>query len=382
MRIIFLVQGEGRGHLTQAIALKQILEEASHEVIEVLVGKSPDRKIPSFFKEQIGAPITEFAAPNIIYNAGGRGINLKKTVFTHLTHCYKYIKSLQYVHSVIKEKQPDVIVNFYELFGGLLNIYPTRVPVVSVAHQYLLLHPDFTFPPKSRLDQMLINFNSKLTSWRSTTKLALSFRRFAHDPNHGVVVVPPLLREEIQLLRPSAGNFLLVYMTHHSLSESIIEWHKLHPEVQLQCFWDNSSQPEILTFDDNLSFHQINSEKYLQALSKCKALVTTAGFESVCEALYLGKPVMMVPVPNHFEQTCNALDGVISGAGISSKTFNLSVLLEYLPTHIDQSAKFRNWYHVGRKSILREIEAVAPVNSAEKSSASRRRQNREPESFH
>ena len=92
-------------------------------------------------------------------------------------------------------------------------------------------------------------------------------------------------------------------------------------------------------------------------LASCNALVTTAGFESVCEAMYLGKPVMMVPVPNHFEQECNAMDGVISGAGVTSKTFNLSVILDYLPKHVDQSQKFRSWYHRGEAMFLKEIEA-------------------------
>ena len=93
-------------------------------------------------------------------------------------------------------------------------------------------------------------------------------------------------------------------------------------------------------------------------LASCKALVTTAGFESVCEAMYLGKPVMMVPVPNHFEQECNALDGVISGAGVRCKTFDLSVLLEYLPKHQDQSEKFRKWYQSGEAMLIHEIEGL------------------------
>jgi len=88
-------------------------------------------------------------------------------------------------------------------------------------------------------------------------------------------------------------------------------------------------------------------------------LVTTAGFESVCEAMFLGKPVMMVPVPNHFEQECNAIDGVISGAGVTSKSFDLSVLLEYLPKHIEQTARFRSWYHRGNAMFLEEIESFA-----------------------
>ena len=36
MKVIFVVQGEGRGHLTQALALKQQLLREGHEVVKVL----------------------------------------------------------------------------------------------------------------------------------------------------------------------------------------------------------------------------------------------------------------------------------------------------------------------------------------------------------
>lgn len=39
MKILFIVQGEGRGHLTQAISMEKLLRSNGHEVVEVLVGK-------------------------------------------------------------------------------------------------------------------------------------------------------------------------------------------------------------------------------------------------------------------------------------------------------------------------------------------------------
>ncbi|CAG5011838.1 hypothetical protein DYBT9275_05036 [Dyadobacter sp. CECT 9275] len=371
MRIVFLVQGEGRGHLTQAIALGQMLRSAGHVVAGVMVGKSPGRVIPSFFYDQILAPVYDFDAPNIIYNANGNGINLKKTVLTHLGYLPKYLRSLRCIHRKVKDLQPDLIISFYEIYSGLYNlVYGTRVPMVCIAHQYLLLHPAFTFPVDSRFDKNVINFNSKATSWLAAKRLALSFRPLPSREDLKITVVPPLLRKEIQYLQPVEGDFFLVYMTHHSLSNQIISWHKAHPKVQLQCFWDNADEPEELRLDDTLIFHQINSEKYLNLLTTCKALVTTAGFESVCEAMYLGKPVMMVPVPHHFEQQCNAIDGVISGAGVSSQTFDLSVIMEYLPRHTDQSARFRSWYHQGEAMFISEIEACRnDLHAPQKSSS-------------
>jgi uncharacterized protein (TIGR00661 family) len=364
MKILFMVQGEGRGHLTQAISLGQILRSAGHKIVGALVGTSPGRQIPAFFNEAIQARVLHFDAPNIIYNAQGGGMNLQKTLYTHIGNLPKYLRSLRQIHLAVQEIKPDLIVSFYDTYGGLYNvIYRSEVPMVCIAHQYLLLHPRFLFPKKSKFNQFLINLNSKSTSWLSKKRLALSFREIPSRPDLKITVVPPLLRQEVARLVPGAGDYFLVYMTHHSLSQQIIDWHQENPQVRLHCFWDNANVSDEFAYDETLTFHRINSEKYLSMLANCRALVTTAGFESVCEAMYLGKPVMMVPVPNHFEQECNAIDGVISGAGVTYKSFDLSVLQEYLPKHIDQSAKFRSWCQSGKAMFLKEIEAFQPDQS-------------------
>lgn len=359
MKILFLVQGEGRGHMTQAISLGQILRSAGHQVVGVLVGKATDRVIPSFFAEQIKAPVYEFIAPSIAYNPGGKGMNVGRTVYSLFRNAGQYIKELRTIHDKVNEIQPDLIISFYETYSGLYNlIFRPQIPMLCIAHQYLLMHPKFAFPEKSIFNRFLINLNSRAASWLAHKRLALSFREMEGNSENKIAVVPPLLRRELRSLQTSAGDFLLVYMTHHSLSKQIIEWHQANPEVALHCFWDNPNVSEEFVFDNTLTFHRINSEKYLSKLASCKALVTTAGFESVCEAMYLGKPVMMVPVPNHFEQQCNAIDGVISGAGIKSETFDLSKILEYLPNHKSQSQTFRNWYQRGDALFLSEVTSA------------------------
>lgn len=60
MKVLFVVQGEGRGHLTQALTMEQMLLSHGHEVVGMLVGKSKNRKIPDFFYNQAKAPITTF----------------------------------------------------------------------------------------------------------------------------------------------------------------------------------------------------------------------------------------------------------------------------------------------------------------------------------
>lgn len=60
MKVIFIVQGEGRGHLTQAIAMERLLTNNGYHVTEVLVGKSLSKRLPGFFTRSIQAPIKQF----------------------------------------------------------------------------------------------------------------------------------------------------------------------------------------------------------------------------------------------------------------------------------------------------------------------------------
>ena len=56
----------------------------------------------------------------------------------------------------------------------------------------------------------------------------------------------------------------------------------------LTFFWDRSDAEEVTRIDETLSFHQIDDVKFLNAMAGCKAYASTAGFESICEAMYLG----------------------------------------------------------------------------------------------
>lgn len=65
--------------------------------------------------------------------------------------------------------------------------------------------------------------------------------------------------------------------------------------MPLHFFWDRWEESPVKKIDDTLSFYQLDDLKFLGQMSGCKTYASTAGFESVCEAMYLGKPLMMVP---------------------------------------------------------------------------------------
>ena len=50
LRVLFAVQGEGRGHLTQALALAGMLRRRRHEVVGAVAGTNRWGDVPDFFR--------------------------------------------------------------------------------------------------------------------------------------------------------------------------------------------------------------------------------------------------------------------------------------------------------------------------------------------
>jgi len=345
-RFIFTIQGEGRGHLTQAISLTQIAREAGHEVVGYAVGSFEGRKIPPFFAEFIGdTPIIQYESPSINYGKG-KSVQLGKTALQAFTKFGTYWKSATQLGDFIDELKPDGIVNFYESITGLYNLKSgSKTPCMSIGHQYLLLNEHFESIEEKALDRFLLNINTKITAIGSRKLLGLSFRPIPNDPKRNIITVPPLLRHEVKSIQPQAGESWLAYLTHYRLADEIMAWSEKHPEVKLDCFWDNPTRKSEYAYSESLTFHPIDAEKYLEKMTHCAGLISTAGFESVAEAMYLGKPVMMVPVPNHIEQMINAHDGELSGAGVKASNFNLDIFHAYLPNHTSVQSNYQYWVH-------------------------------------
>ena len=361
MKFLFIVQGEGRGHLTQAITLEEMLLRNGHEVVEVLVGKSSSRTLPGFFNRSIHAPVKRFISPNFLPAADSKRPSLKKSVFYNLRKIPEYFRSMCYINQRIKETGAEIVINFYELLTGLTYaFFRPSVPYVCIGHQYLFLHRDFEFPEKNFVQLWMLRFFTRMTAIRTSKKLALSFRTMEQDDVHRIVVVPPLIRQEVASIQPEEGNYIHGYMVNSGFADSVEHFHARHPEVPLTFFWDKSDTEEVIRVDETLSFHQIDDVKFLNAMAGCRAYASTAGFESICEAMYLGKPVLMVPA--HIEQDCNAYDAMKAGAGIISDSFDLQPLLRFVGKYAP-NRHFIYWVRSCERRIILELEKLAASQS-------------------
>lgn len=359
-KYILAVQGEGRGHMTQAISMYDLLIEQGHTVCAVILGSSGTRDVPKFFFEKVKAPIIQLQSPNFVADKKNKSINVPKSVIHNFGKLKTFRNSLKTIDALMKEHQPDVVINFFDLLIGLYyRFYKPQAKLICIAHQYIYFHPDFEFPEGHWMDRAAIKFYTRLTATGSSKNLGLSFYKI-HTNNDEVVIVPPLLRKEIFSLETKRDDFYLIYLVNSGYFEEVLAWHRTHPDIILHCFTD---QPEKINsafdFDKTkLVVHAINDTLFLEMMSKSKGLASTAGFESVCEAMYLGKPVLMVPIHGHYEQFCNSRDAYKAGAGIFSDNFDLSKLTNFSSTFDGSNPWFKNWVANAKHRIYNEIISV------------------------
>ncbi len=360
MKYLFVIQGEGRGHFTQTLSMKAMLERNGHEVVAVMVGCSPRRTLPGFFTEKIDSEIIRFQSPNFMPTPKGKGSPLLISILYNILLLPVYIQSVFKIQQTIRETQPDVVVNFYELLCGITyGIFNPEAPMINVAHQYFFLTPAFEYTGKNLLQFKLLNFYSGLTAMNATKIMALSFREEPKMHHGKIVLVPPLLRKEVLNRKPTQGDYIHGYLLNNGYVDELIDWSLDHPDENLHFFWDNTNEDEEILIP-NLMMHQLSDTLFLEYMAGCKAYATTGGFESVCEAMYLQKPVLMVPT--HIEQECNVIDAMSSGVGVSALEFDLDLLLDFIPTY-RKTMEFRYWLHTAESVFVYELTRIYPQNS-------------------
>jgi uncharacterized protein (TIGR00661 family) len=340
--------------MTQAMAVKEMVEKAGHEVVGVALGMGANRTPPAYFVEAVKMPLLTIPTLEFTYQ-DNRKVNLPGTLAGIARRIPAYQRGIGALQAVVRERRPDVIINFFEPLTGLYALTcRRRPPVVAVGHQFMYGHPDYVRAAGLRLQQLGMKRFVEMVGGASI-RVALSLYEAPDLPKKKLTVCPPILRRQLFALQPKPdGVFVLVYLLNRGYADQILEWHKKNPGTVLHCFYDKPDAPPELRHDDTLTFHRLDGEKFLRMMAECKYVACTAGFESLAEAAYLGKPLFLVPVENHVEQQVNAIDAVKAGLGVADKSFNFDRLAE-LPDRLD-TAKFHAWIKRAGPIFLATLE--------------------------
>lgn len=360
MKFVFLVQGEGRGHMIQALNLKESLENKGHVISKVLVGARSLELLPSFFTQKINCPIEIITSPKFISDKKDQGILLYKSAFLSCLETPAYIKSIIKIKKVIQEENPTAVISFYEPLAGLyFRFFKDRRPFFCIGHQYFMSHPIFNSYFKNFKEKMFFKVYNNFSSLPRAIKLCLSFSNEDDVIEKNLYVCPPLIKSQIKemALEPKTekADYFLVYILNRGYSKELVAWNKINYNFKLEAF---RNSPEIIEerLNSSLVFYHLNNNLFNQKLKNCRAYISTSGFDSIAEAAYLGKKIMMLPIKNHFEQDYNAIDATRAKIAITNSKLDIAPLLEENNQAFSGGLTYRKWCDEYENKITDLIE--------------------------
>lgn len=196
---------------------------------------------------------------------------------------------------------PDLVVSDFDAYAHHAAAR-LGIPVVSLDHQQVVTETQAEPPPGGAFSAFVASQAIRRIVARRPVRRLIStfFRPPLRDPQRARLV-DPILRPEILKLAPSRNEHVLVYINGTFRAEWIAR--TLGPVPARFLVYGVGP---MKGGPSHIAFRPPSVDGFLDDLASCRAVVSTAGFTLLSEALHLGKPVLAVPNRGIYEQALNA----------------------------------------------------------------------------
>jgi uncharacterized protein (TIGR00661 family) len=301
-RIVYGVSGEGSGHSSRAREMVRHLIDQGHQVRLV----SYDRGYRNLKND-----FDVFETEGLSISSDDNRVSVVKTFTDNVRRLPEGHRKLQLLRKTLfKEFQPDcVITDFEPMTAYLANHYD--LPLITVDNQHRMRYVRYESPPGMDLERQITKTIIRAIVPKPDVSLATAFC-FGDVMNSRTFLFPPILRSEVLALQPRVGDHILVYTT--GAFASLLDVVKQFPRERFHVYGCENPVP-----DGPLIFQPFSKQGFLDDLAGTKAVIATAGFTLISEALALQKPYLALPMQGQFEQQLNAFQLQMLGYGRTCK---------------------------------------------------------------
>jgi uncharacterized protein (TIGR00661 family) len=348
-RCVFIVQGEGKGHMSQAMALKEHLEEAGNTIDGIFLGGRPNQQVPDYYHKCFEDKLHTFQSPWFLRTPNKKGIYIGRTLLYNLLRFPVYISEVRRLRREIELIRPDVVFNFYDVVGALaLRKTGSGIRRIGIGHHFFLHLEGYRCRQGSPWHRYLLKQHTKLILKSCDRVLALSFRDL---PGSSVIDVhPPLLRRSFREMQYRPGDRYLAYFLNEGLLYDLLLLARQMPAFQVDLF---TSLKPAMELPPGITLHPFDEDNFANLMASCRGLIVSAGFDAAAEAAYHGIPLAVVPTRNHFEQGCNAEDIMRSGIGVAVSRIEQAMLEKMNPA---DPAEYQAWADLAGERLLKSMK--------------------------
>ncbi len=336
MRILYGLSGDGYGHSSRAQVVGKYLSQWGHEIKMLTYGRAVSVLQKTYDIFEVSGMEIQFAAGEL--NKGATIANSLKMLKDNAVQ-WKRFKHM------FKEFDPDVCISDMEPIVPILRFWYGK-PLICIDNQHRMTHLDLKVPRSYLKDFYLAKTVVENFVARAEHFIITSFIE-APIIKKNTTIVPPVIRPEVQALNPVYGEKILVYLTREN--QEILNILK-NLDHEFVVFGYNVDKCE-----DNLEFK--TKSAFLNELRCCKAIIATAGFTLISEALYLKKPYLALPLNGQFEQVLNSLFLKSAGYGDYSDSLTRQEAGAFL-NQLDKYREKLSDYHLDFNKLPETLQSV------------------------
>ena len=346
MRILYGVTGEGMGHAMRSRVVLEHLVARGHTVEIMASGRAHD-----FLKKRF-SDVNSIHGFHLILDENR--VRLGKTLWSNVLNGVLGVpKNISAYFDVIDELRPELVISDFESWT-YFYAKAHGLPILSIDNMQII--PRCTIPDDI-IEGHKVAF--QLTKAFIKTKLpfcnAYFITSFFRPPirKPDTRLFSPILRPEILAAKPTDGEHLLVYQ---SGSNEALERALERTGIECRIYGMRPGAKESER-NGKLVFLPFSEAGFISDLASSRATIAGGGFTLMGEAVYLGKPMLAIPLEGQFEQILNSRYLEREGYGMFADDLDEPGVVPRFIERIDECArKLGTYTQDGNREILAAVD--------------------------
>lgn len=297
-RIVYALTSQGRGHSSRVTAMAEELEARGHTLLFCAGGEAGE------LLRESGREVIEL--PVLRHRMRNNEIELWTSLALMGIKTLETRGAAPALAEQLAGWRPDLLITDFESYS-IRAARKIGLPLMCFNHQQVLTHTRYTIPRRYAWDAWVARLVVDTAMPRKPAHVLIS--SFFFPPlrwPERTTLVAPILRKAVRDVSPRAGEHVLVYHNDPTGLVGLLEALGECREVSFIAY-NFEPPPDAATRLPNVTFKRPDVEGFLADLAAARAVIATAGYTLTSEALWLGKPLLVLPNGGIFEQTLNAI---------------------------------------------------------------------------
>ena len=275
MKILYGIQSTGNGHISRSAKIVNKLIRKGCEVDILFSGKNSQLAFPFPIKYN-------FTGLTFFYDGNGE-ISYWKT--------WKELKIFQFFKDLkLNLDDYDLIISDFEPITAWAAKLQNK-KCVGISNQCSYLSNKIPRPKeKDFLGESILKWMAPVS-----TPIGLHFEKYDD------FIFTPIIKESLIQLETSDRGHYTVYLPTFDIEHILSEVYKIK-STKFEIF----TQVKKPHWIGKCHVMPIKKDAFDESLRNCHGVISTGGFQTSVESLYLGKKLMVIPTKGQYEQICNA----------------------------------------------------------------------------